>query len=169
VVRPRSCRVIYYFDTSALGRRHQFFGRVIRHVCFHENIFPFANSEQITHTPVPSTEPTHLPPLNPPQFYQPTTLPTGPNNIPILPSVAPQQTPHLPIAFAFASPPSSPAILSPATCFSNDHYAGTGSPLLDALAFRFDIAKHPVLQQLHRCLLHRPIPPPPLQPDCSSV
>jgi len=28
VVRPRSCRVIYYFDTPILGRRHQFFGRV---------------------------------------------------------------------------------------------------------------------------------------------
>ena len=28
VVRPRSCRVIYYFDTTALGRRHQSFGRV---------------------------------------------------------------------------------------------------------------------------------------------
>ena len=28
VVRPRSCRVIYYFDTLALGRRHQSFGRV---------------------------------------------------------------------------------------------------------------------------------------------
>jgi hypothetical protein len=26
VVRPRSCRVIYYFDTPALGRRHQSFG-----------------------------------------------------------------------------------------------------------------------------------------------
>jgi len=33
VVRPRSCRVIYYFDTPALGRRHQSFGRV-------NNIFP---------------------------------------------------------------------------------------------------------------------------------
>jgi hypothetical protein len=31
VVRPRSCRVIYYFDTPALGRRHQSFGRVINH------------------------------------------------------------------------------------------------------------------------------------------
>jgi hypothetical protein len=30
VVRPRSCRVIYYFDTPALGRRHQSFGRVIK-------------------------------------------------------------------------------------------------------------------------------------------
>jgi hypothetical protein len=29
VVWPRSCRVIYYFDTPALGRRHQSFGRVI--------------------------------------------------------------------------------------------------------------------------------------------
>jgi len=31
VVRPRSCRVIYYFDTPALGRRHQSFGRVSNH------------------------------------------------------------------------------------------------------------------------------------------
>jgi len=28
VVRPQSCRVIYYFDTPTLGRRHQLFGRV---------------------------------------------------------------------------------------------------------------------------------------------
>jgi len=28
VVRPRSCQVIYYFDTPALGRRHQSFDRV---------------------------------------------------------------------------------------------------------------------------------------------
>jgi histone deacetylase 1/2 len=50
---------------------------VSRHVCFHENVFPFANSEQITHTPVPSTQPTHLPSLHPPNsfslpHYQPT-------------------------------------------------------------------------------------------------
>jgi len=31
VVRPRSCRVIYYFDTPALERRHQSFGRVKNH------------------------------------------------------------------------------------------------------------------------------------------
>jgi len=31
VVRPRSYRVIYYFDTPALGRRHQSFGRVTNH------------------------------------------------------------------------------------------------------------------------------------------
>ena len=28
MVRPRSCQVIYYFDTPALGKRHQSFGRV---------------------------------------------------------------------------------------------------------------------------------------------
>jgi hypothetical protein len=30
VVQPRSCRVIYYFDTPTLGRRHQLFGRVMK-------------------------------------------------------------------------------------------------------------------------------------------
>ena len=28
MVRPRSCRVIYYFDTPTLERRHQLFGHV---------------------------------------------------------------------------------------------------------------------------------------------
>ena len=32
VVRPRSCWVIYYFDTPTLGRRHQLFGRVTSQV-----------------------------------------------------------------------------------------------------------------------------------------
>jgi len=32
VDRPRSCRVIYYFDTSALGIRHQLFDRVRHHL-----------------------------------------------------------------------------------------------------------------------------------------
>jgi len=31
VVRPRSCRVVYYFDTPAFGRRHQSFGHVTYH------------------------------------------------------------------------------------------------------------------------------------------
>jgi hypothetical protein len=35
VVRPRSYRVIYYFDTPALGRRHQSFGRVTYILAFH--------------------------------------------------------------------------------------------------------------------------------------
>ena len=34
MVRPRSCRVIYYFDTPALGRRHQSFGRVTTPIPF---------------------------------------------------------------------------------------------------------------------------------------
>jgi hypothetical protein len=34
VVRPRSCRVIYYFDTPALGKRHQSFGRVSKGFVF---------------------------------------------------------------------------------------------------------------------------------------
>jgi len=38
VVRPRSCRVIYYFDTPTLGRRHQSFGRVNK---FYEEIDGF--------------------------------------------------------------------------------------------------------------------------------
>jgi hypothetical protein len=47
VVRSRSCRVIYYFDTPTLGRRHQSFGRVKHHDIFHSfilikfNITPF--------------------------------------------------------------------------------------------------------------------------------
>jgi hypothetical protein len=32
VVGPRSCRVIYYFDTPTLGRRHQLCGRVTQEV-----------------------------------------------------------------------------------------------------------------------------------------
>ena len=35
VVRPRSYRVIYYFDTPTLGRRHQSFGRVNRCRLYH--------------------------------------------------------------------------------------------------------------------------------------
>ena len=38
VVRPRSCRVIYYFDTPALGRRHQSFSRVTKHPDMIESI-----------------------------------------------------------------------------------------------------------------------------------
>jgi len=42
---------------------------VFCHVCFHENVFPFANFKQVTHSPVPSTQPTHLPSLNPPPLF----------------------------------------------------------------------------------------------------
>ena len=61
------------YSSSHLGYRcldlasHRIY--VSRHVRFYKNIFPFANSEQITHSPVPFTQPTHLPPLNPPQLF----------------------------------------------------------------------------------------------------
>ena len=34
MVRPRSCQIIYYFDTPALGRKHQSFGRISFPTCF---------------------------------------------------------------------------------------------------------------------------------------
>jgi len=49
----------------------------------------------------------------------------------------------LPTNSTSTSSPSSPAILSPTACFSNDHYAGTGSPSPNALAFRSAAAKQP--------------------------
>jgi len=49
---------------------------VSRHVRFHENVFPFAKSEQVTSLPVPPTPPTYLPSLHPPPSFQPTTYQT---------------------------------------------------------------------------------------------
>ena len=69
---PSSLCVLLGYSSSHLSYRcldlasHRIY--VSRHVRFHENVFPFANSEQLTHSPVPSTQPTHLPPLHPPQF-----------------------------------------------------------------------------------------------------
>jgi hypothetical protein len=128
------------YDCFDLAFHHIY---VSNHVRFHENVFPFMNSGQITHTPVPSTQLTHLPPLNPPQLFQPTTLPTSPNSTFVLPFTASQQTPYLPIDSASTSSPSSPVILSPAACFPNDHHTGTRSPSPDALAFRSDIVEQP--------------------------
>jgi len=39
VVRPRSCRVIYYCDTPALGIRHQLFDRVTSSSSSEEDMF----------------------------------------------------------------------------------------------------------------------------------
>jgi len=49
VVRPRSCRVIYYFDTPTLGRRHQSFGRVREHKEVHilENFENYSGLEMV--------------------------------------------------------------------------------------------------------------------------
>jgi len=123
------------YSSSHLGYRcldlesHRIY--VSRHVCFHENVFPFAKSEQVTSLLVPPTQPTYLPSLNPPPCFQPSTYQTSPNNNPILPSTTPHQTTPLPIDFATPSSPSHTVILSPYTCFSNDHCAGTGSPSPD--------------------------------------
>jgi hypothetical protein len=44
VVRPRSCRVIYYCDTPALGIRHQLFDRVITQSIHIKNIIIFVRN-----------------------------------------------------------------------------------------------------------------------------
>jgi hypothetical protein len=107
---------------------------VSRHVRFHEDVFSFTNSEQITHTPVPSTQPTHLPTLNPPQNVQPTASQPCQTNTHVLPSVAAQQTHRLLADSASTKSPPNPAILSPFSCFSNDHYVRIGSPSPDVHA-----------------------------------
>ena len=135
------------YSSSHLGYRcldlesHRIY--VSRHVHFHENVFPFAKSEHVTSSPVPPTQPTYLPSLNPPLYFQPTTYQTGPNHNPILPSASPHQTTPLPIAFATPSSPSHTAILSPYACISNDHCAGTGSPSSDAHVLRSTVAEQP--------------------------
>jgi len=125
--------VLLGYSSSHLGYRcldlasHRIY--VSRHVCFHETVFPFVNSEHITHTLTPSTQPTHLLTLHPSQFFHPTPFPTSPTQYPY---------------FALCSIPSaSLAILSPAACFSNDHYARTCSPSPDAFVFMFDAAEQP--------------------------
>jgi len=116
---------------------------VSRHVRFHENVFSFAKSEQVTSSPVPPTPPTYLPSLNPPPSFQPTTYQTGPNHNPILPSAAPHQTTPLPIDSATPSSPSHTVILSPYACLSNDHCAGTGSPSPNAHVLRSVATEQP--------------------------
>jgi hypothetical protein len=81
------------YSSSHLGYRcldlesHRIY--ISHHVCFHENVFPFAKSEQVTSSPVPPTQPTYLPSLNPPPCFQPTTYQTSPNNNLILLFAAP--------------------------------------------------------------------------------
>ena len=124
------------YSSSHLGYRcldlesHRIY--VSRHVRFHETIFPFEKSEQVTSSLVPPTPPTYLPSLNPPPCFLPTTPQLAPPNNPILPSVAPHQTIPFTIASATPSSPSHTAILSPYACLSNDYCAGTGSPSSDA-------------------------------------
>jgi histone deacetylase 1/2 len=47
---------------------------VSRHVCFHENVFPFADSEQLARPSATSSQPTHLPNLFTPHNFPPVAL-----------------------------------------------------------------------------------------------
>jgi len=116
---------------------------VSRHVRFHENVFPFAKSEQVTSSPVPPTPPTYLPSL------QPTTYQTNPNHNPILPSAAPHQITTLPIDSATLSSSSHTTILSPYACLSNYHCAGTGSPSPDVYVLRSAATEQPGSASAH--------------------
>jgi histone deacetylase 1/2 len=51
---------------------------ISRHVCFHENVFPFANSEQIAPPISTSTQPTHLPTLITSPVFHPVDPPITP-------------------------------------------------------------------------------------------
>ena len=51
MVRPRFCRVIYYFDTPTLGRRHQLFGRVMAHVDNSSTLSGILNLERVVWPP----------------------------------------------------------------------------------------------------------------------
>jgi len=128
------------YSSSHLGYRcfdlesHRIY--VSRQVRFHEIVFPFEKSEQVTSLPVPPTPPTYLPSSNPsPYFLRTTPQPAPPNN-PILPSTVPHQTIPLTIAFTTPLSPSHTAILSPHACLSNDYCAGIGSPSSDAHVLR---------------------------------
>jgi hypothetical protein len=114
---------------------------VSRYVRFHENFFSFVNFKQITHTPVPSTQPTYLPPLNSPQLFslllhnlaKPTPLSYH------LPH--PNRPPHLPTDSTITSSPPNLAILSSSACFYNDHYIETCSQSIDVHASKSATAK----------------------------
>lgn len=90
---------------------------ISRHVRFHESVFPFRKSEQVTTTPIPSTTPTYLPSLQPPPC-----LPTHSQ-------ITRNTNPSLPVVSADPASPSRTAILSPHACHSTDFCAGTGSDL----------------------------------------
>ena len=72
---------------------------VSRHFHFHENVFPFANSEQIAPPTSTSTQPTHLPTLiTSPVFHLADPPITSPSSSAALPSPH-KQPPHSPPLF----------------------------------------------------------------------
>jgi len=102
---------------------------VSRHVCFHENMFSLAKSKQIAQPTPTTTLPTNLPTLiTSPVFHlaaPPLTPPSGfaaPSASQIQPLSSPSLSATIPLSY-------SPALMSPSACFSDDHYAGTSSPL----------------------------------------
>jgi len=56
VIRRRSCRVIYYFDTPTLGRKHQSFGRVTGR----PSIFIFKSNKPVSQPHPSSTRAWHI-------------------------------------------------------------------------------------------------------------
>jgi hypothetical protein len=107
------------------------------HVCFHKDVFPFANSEQIAQQRVTSSQPTHLPTLNSSLNFHPTAPPTHNTNSFALALAEPNQTHHSPTMSATTPSPPNSASLSLSAYFSNDHHAGIGSSPSELQVSRF--------------------------------
>ena len=101
---------------------------VSRHVCFHENVFLLAKSEQITPLTSISTQPTHLPTLITSLIFHPAAPPLTPPSSSVAPLAPQTQPPTSSPLFATIPPSHNHALMSPSACFSDDHYACTSSP-----------------------------------------
>jgi len=104
---------------------------VSRHIHFHENVFSFANSEQIAQQSFTSSQHTHLPTLNPSLNFHPTAPLIHQTSSSNRPPAAPIPLYYSPTMSATILLPPSPAPLSLSACFYNDHCAGTSSPPLE--------------------------------------
>ena len=102
------------------------------HVRFHEDVFPFTNSEQIAQQPFTSSQQTHLPTLGPSLNFHPTSPPIHQTSSSNRPPTSPLLIHHSPTMSATIPSPPSPSIT---ICFfSNDHYAGTSYHSLELYA-----------------------------------
>jgi len=117
LLRYSSSHLDYYCLDLASQRIY-----VSRHVCFHEDVFPFAISEQIAQQAATPSQPTHL-----------LTLTTSLNFLPVDPlyitpsryaaPLAPPKQPHRPPSLSAIIPtPPILASMPSSTCFSNDHF-----------------------------------------------
>jgi hypothetical protein len=150
---------------------------VSRHVRFHECVFPFKKSEQVTTPPVYPTPPTYLPSLHLPPCFQPIPSQISRTHNSPLPLAAPPQLAPLPVDSTNPASPPHTAILSPRACLSNDYCAGTGSELQDSVAaqpstspasppglqFCVDLSSYP-LQQIPGTGTATPCPAAPKHP-----